>query len=109
MQVPKSNQLAAPLHDRLHNGIILALQCIIFLECSTSPLAHLDLVMQEVYLPLMTSPSSSSSLSGMNDQLLDLLHRISSSMQITHGYSQVSVYYIRAFKILLHVRMILKL
>ena len=62
-----------------------------FAECSTSPLAHLDLVMQEVYLPLMTSPSSSSLLGNTHtsDQLLDLLHRISSSMQITHGYSQV--------------------
>ena len=59
-------------------------------ECSTSPLAHLDLVMQEVYLPLMiSSTSSSSGHTHMGDQLLDLLHRISSSMQITHGYSQV--------------------
>ena len=60
----------------------LAYDCILLIECSTSPLAHLDLVMQEVYLPLMTS-------SHVGDHLLDLLHRISSSMQVTHGYSQV--------------------
>lgn len=42
--------------------------------------------MQEVYLPLMTSSSAGSHT---NDKLLDLLHRISSSMQVTNGYSQV--------------------
>lgn len=72
-------------------GILYILaQKIFATEFSMSPLGHLDLVMKEIYLPLMTSSSSMAGHSQTtNEKLVDLLHRISSGMQITNGFSRV--------------------
>lgn len=46
---------------------------------------HLELVMKEVYLPLMSLHSTTQHRSS-SDKLLDLMHRLVGAMQVTKGY-----------------------
>ena len=46
------------------------------------PPEHLELVVREVYLPVMSASVSA-------EKLLDLLHRLVAAIQVTRGHSQV--------------------
>lgn len=49
------------------------------------PTDHLELVMKEVYLPLMSLHSTTQQRPS-SDKLLDLMHRLVGAMQVTKGY-----------------------
>lgn len=53
----------------------------VYSECSELPLEHLELVVREVYLPLVAVPGSlPHGVAG--DKLLDVLHRLINSLQV---------------------------
>ena len=54
---------------------------VVYTECSNLPLEHLELLVREVYLPLVAAPGSlPRGVKG--DKLLDLLHRLMNSLQV---------------------------
>ena len=54
---------------------------VVYSECSELPLEHLELVVREVYLPLVAVPGSlPHGVAG--DKLLDVLHRLINSLQV---------------------------
>jgi hypothetical protein len=54
------------------------------------PPGHLEVVVSEVYLPLLSSYDPQMHLSGLSgDKLMDLLHRLVGSIQVTRGIRQV--------------------
>lgn len=72
-----------PFHSSIKT---LLSMCVHFLSSLYTD--HLELVMNEVYLPLMSSQSSSQQKLP-NDKLLDLMHRLVGAMQVTKGYRYV--------------------
>lgn len=48
-------------------------------------LDHLELVLREVYLPLMSSRDQNMQYGISGDKLMDLLHRLVGAMQVTSG------------------------
>ncbi|XP_052258855.1 uncharacterized protein LOC127863384 isoform X2 [Dreissena polymorpha] len=58
---------------------------VFYIDCTNVPLEHLELVVREVYLPLMCTNQSVMSSTG-GDKVLDVLHRLMSSVEITQGH-----------------------
>ena len=54
-------------------------QAVVYSECSELPLEHLELLIREVYLP-MISTYHTSNIS--NERTVDLLHRLMGSVQV---------------------------
>lgn len=63
--------------------------------CLLSP-DHLEVVMREVYLPIMASPHDQHGLQyGISsDKLMDLIHRLVATMQVTSGLRSVGSDYV---------------
>uniref|UniRef100_A0A1X7UKN4 Uncharacterized protein n=1 Tax=Amphimedon queenslandica TaxID=400682 RepID=A0A1X7UKN4_AMPQE len=62
-------------------------------ECSEDPIEHLELVLREVYLPLLAeqkegaAASSAASAQGISpERIMDILHRMISNIQVTQGH-----------------------
>ena len=85
---PNANKVT---RDNIENDVILY-------DCSPNPLEHLDVMTREVFLPLL-SMEQTGGISA--DKLMDLLHRLTSSVQALNGNSKVSRFYNDSFYLLL--------
>ena len=64
-----------------------------YLDCPENPLAQLDILTREVYLPLLTSDVGHASSYGISaDKLMDVLHRLMSHVETTQGHLQVGTF-----------------
>ena len=59
-----------------------------YIDCTNVPLEHLELVVREVYLPLMCTNQSVMTTSG-GDKVMDVLHRLMSIVETTQGHVEV--------------------
>lgn len=64
---------------------------VFYIDCTNIPLEHLELVVREVYLPLMCTNQSVMNNTG-GDKVMDVLHRLMSTVEITQGHVEVSDY-----------------
>lgn len=64
---------------------------VFYIDCTNIPLEHLELVVREVYLPLMCTNQSVMNNTG-GDKVMDVLHRLMSTVEITQGHVEVSEY-----------------
>ncbi|XP_053409232.1 uncharacterized protein LOC123561373 isoform X4 [Mercenaria mercenaria] len=58
---------------------------VFYIDCTNIPLEHLELIVREVYLPLMCTNQSVMSTTG-GDKVMDVLHRLMSAVEITQGH-----------------------
>ena len=65
---------------------------VFYIDCTNVPLEHLELIVREVYLPLMCTNQSVMSTSG-GDKVMDVLHRLMSTVEVTQGHVEVSCCY----------------
>ena len=61
---------------------------VFYIDCTNVPLEHLELVVREVYLPLMCTNQSVMTNTG-GDKVMDVLHRLMSAVEITQGHVEV--------------------
>lgn len=64
---------------------------VFYIDCTNIPLEHLELIVREVYLPLMCTNQSVMSTTG-GDKVMDVLHRLMSAVEITQGHVEVIPY-----------------
>lgn len=66
---------------------------IMFMDCSSNALEHIEMLCREVYLPLLCSDPYSANDTGVNaDKLLDVLHRLMAHVEIAQGHAEGEVY-----------------
>ena len=63
---------------------------VFYIDCTNVPLEHLELVVREVYLPLMCTNQSVMTTSG-GDKVMDVLHRLMSTVETTQGHVEVGI------------------
>ena len=63
---------------------------VFYIDCTNIPLEHLELIVREVYLPLMCTNQSVMSSTG-GDKVMDVLHRLMSAVEITQGHVEVFI------------------
>ena len=61
-----------------------------YIDCTDIPLEHLEMLVREVYLPLLCTNQSNIAAAG-GDKVLDVLHRLMSIVEISQGHVEVTV------------------
>lgn len=61
------------------------------MDCSNIPLKHLELIIREVFLPLLATNAQSVNITGGGDDLLDTLHCLMATAEVSRGLVEVSV------------------
>lgn len=60
-----------------------------YLDCTNIPLEHLELIIREVYLPLLCTNQQNLTTTG-GDKVMDVLHRLMSVVEVSQGHAEVS-------------------
>ena len=60
---------------------------VFYIDCTNIPLEHLELVIREVYLPLMCTNQGKIATGG--DKVMDILHRLMSVVEVSQGHVEV--------------------
>jgi len=79
---------------------------VFYIDCTNVPLEHLELVVREVYLPLMCTNQSVMSNTG-GDKVMDVLHRLMSSVEITQGHVEVIWIFLNKIDCILYLKLII--
>ncbi|XP_069118815.1 uncharacterized protein [Argopecten irradians] len=58
---------------------------VFFVDCTDVPLEHLELIVREVYLPLLCTNQSNLAAAG-GDKVMDVLHRLMSIVEVSQGH-----------------------
>ncbi|KAL3885754.1 hypothetical protein ACJMK2_025795 [Sinanodonta woodiana] len=58
---------------------------VFYIDCADVPLEHLELVVREVYLPMLCTNQANLASAG-GDKIMDVLHRLMSVVEITQGH-----------------------
>ena len=77
--------------NRLNNiPLFLSDTEVMFLDCDESPLSQLEMLAREICLPLLCSETARAAEYGVSaDKLMDILHRLLSTVDVTKGNIQV--------------------
>ena len=71
-------------------ALLLTDEEVMYADCCERPLKQLDLLLREVYLPLLCSETPHAAACGVSpDKLMDVLHRLMAAVETTEGQSQV--------------------
>lgn len=63
---------------------------VFYIDCTNIPLEHLELLIREVYLPLMCTNQGKIATGG--DKVMDILHRLMSVVEVSQGHVEVSAF-----------------
>ena len=64
---------------------------VFYLDCTNIPLEHVELIIREVYLPLLCTNQQNLASSG-GDKVMDVLHRLMSVVEVSQGHAEVKLY-----------------
>ncbi|XP_052060514.1 uncharacterized protein LOC127700861 isoform X4 [Mytilus californianus] len=60
---------------------------VFYLDCTNIPLEHLELIIREVYLPLLCTNQQNLTTTG-GDKVMDVLHRLMSVVEVSQGHAE---------------------
>lgn len=61
-----------------------------YVDCSSQPLEHLNLLTRQVFLPFLCTNQNLADASATNaDKLMDVLHRLMATVEVTQGQIEV--------------------
>ncbi|XP_078672103.1 uncharacterized protein LOC144911712 isoform X1 [Branchiostoma floridae x Branchiostoma belcheri] len=64
---------------------------VIYIDGANMPLEHMDMLARDVFLPLLCTETEHAETVAGPDKLMDVLHRLMSNVEVTHGHQQGSI------------------